>query len=231
MEGDAGSGQLNPTPPPPGDDAEPSVAGDLLTDVTAEVDENGPPDGAPDDGAPENGGPEDGGPEDGGQPASGLRMGRVAVAVILAGLLVAAGAGLALWFGARSAAATRSEGAALEAAKDCVAATQAPDTKAMTASATKIIDCTTGDFGAQAKIFSSMLVDAYQTAKAQLQVTDIRAAVERHNPDGSMDVLVALRVKLSNIEQQGQEHGYRLRARMEPVDGTFKIARLDQVSR
>lgn len=195
MEGDAGSGQLNPTPPPPGDDEETGDAGDLQT------------------------------------PTSRLHLGRVAVAVILVSLLVAGGGGLALWFGTRSAAATRSEADALTAAKDCVAATQAPDTKAMTASATKIIDCTTGDFGTQAKIYSSMLVDAYQTANAQLAVTDIRAAVERHNPDGSMDVLVALRVKLSNVEQQGQEHGYRLRARMEPVDGTFKIARLDQVSR
>ena len=200
MEGDAGSGQLNPTPPPPGE-----------TDVSAEVAEQD---------APQDPGP-----------VSGLRLGRVAVAVILAGLLVAAGGGVALWFGARSAAATRSEAAALAAAKECVAATQAPDTKAMTVSATKIIDCTTGDFGTQAKIFSSMLVDAYKTANAQLEVTDIRAAVERHDADGSMDILVAMRVKLSNIVQQGQEHGYRLRARMQYEDGSYKISRLDQVSR
>ncbi len=44
----------------------------------------------------------------------------------------------------------RSDEAALQAAKDCVTATQAPDTAAMTASQSKIIECSTGDFGVQA---------------------------------------------------------------------------------
>ena len=58
----------------------------------------------------------------------------------------------------------------------------------------------------------------------------MRAAVERHNDDGSVDVLVAVRVKVTNSEAADQEQGYRLRVQMAPDDGTYKIARLDQVS-
>ena len=39
----------------------------------------------------------------------------------------------------------------------------------------------------------------------------MRAAVERHNDDGSVDVLVAVRVKVTNSETADQEQGYRLR--------------------
>ena len=90
----------------------------------------------------------------------------------------------------------------MQAAKDCVAATQAPDTAAMAASQPKIIECATGDFGVQANLYSGMLVDAYQAANVKVQVSDMRAAVERHNDDGSVDVLVAVRVKVTNSEAQ-----------------------------
>ena len=96
--------------------------------------------------------------------------------------------------------------------------------------ATKIIECSTGDFATQAKIYSGVLVDAYQAANAQVEVTNMRAAVERQNPDGTIDVLVAVRTKLSNSEQEPQEQGYRLRVRMALDDGTYKVARMDQVS-
>ena len=119
---------------------------------------------------------------------------------------------------------------ALQRAKDCVAATQAPDTAAMTASQSKIIECSTGDFAVQANLYSSILVEAYQAANVQVQVSDMRAAVERHNDDGSVDVLVAMRIKVTNSEAADQEQGYRLRVTMTPVDGTYKIARLDQVT-
>jgi Mce-associated membrane protein len=58
----------------------------------------------------------------------------------------------------------------------------------------------------------------------------MRAAVERHHDDGSVDVLVALRTKVTNSEAANQEQGYRLRVRMAPVDGTYKVAKLDQVT-
>jgi Mce-associated membrane protein len=118
----------------------------------------------------------------------------------------------------------------LAAAKDCVAATQAPDAKAAAAAATKIMDCATGDFATQAKIYGGVLVDAYQAANAQVQVSDLRAAVERQNPDGTVDVLVAVRTKLSNAGQEAEEQGYRLRVRMADDGGTYKVSRMDQVS-
>ena len=58
----------------------------------------------------------------------------------------------------------------------------------------------------------------------------MRAAVERNNNDGSVDVLVAFRVKVSNDQTQNRETGYRLRVKMAPADGQYRIAKLDQVS-
>ena len=101
------------------------------------------------------------------------------------------------------------------------AATQAPDTAAMTASQQKIIDCATGDFGAQATLYSGMLVDAYQAAN--VHVAGGRHACRRgtHNDDGSIDVLVAVRVKVTNSQAADQEQGYRLRVH----DGAAPTAR------
>ena len=121
--------------------------------------------------------------------------------------------------------------AAVEAAKDCVGATQAPDIKAMASSAQKIIECGTGAFRSQAILYSGLLVDAYQAADAHVQVTDLRAAVERNNPDGSVEILVPMRVKVSNAETQNQEAGYRLRVTMVRDEGKYRISKLDQVAR
>ena len=114
----------------------------------------------------------------------------------------------------RSPARTRSR---WQRAKDCVTATQAPDIAAMTASQTKIIECSTGDFAVQANLYSSMLVEAYQAANVAVQVSDMRGAVEKHNDDGSVDVLVAVRVKVTNSQAADQEQGYRLRVNMAPA--------------
>lgn len=124
----------------------------------------------------------------------------------------------------------RSDEAALAAAKDCVAATQAPDTQAMMAAQSKILDCSTGDFGVQAGLFSSVVAEAYSAASATVAVDDLRAAVERHNDDGSVNVLVAVRVRITNAEAADQQVGYRLRATMAFDDGQYRIARLDQVN-
>ena len=154
---------------------------------------------------------------------------------IAASLLVLAAAGgvagyLALKSNQQSQDNARQEAAALQAARDCVAATHAPDVTAMTQAQSKIIECSTGDFGAQATLYSGVLVDAYQAANVTVQVSDMRAAVERHNDDGSFDVLVAVRVKVTNSEAADQEQGYRLRLQMAPDEGTYKIAQLDQVT-
>ena len=142
-----------------------------------------------------------------------------------------AGGYLALRSDRDSQAIARRDDAAMQAAKDCVTATQAPDTQAMAAAAQKMIECGTGAFRSQAILYSGLLVEAYQAANAQVQVSDLRAAVERNNNDGSVDVLVPLRVKVSNSAAPNQEVGYRLRVTMVADEGKYRIAKLDQVAK
>lgn len=237
MEGDAGSGRLNPTPP--ADDAERSEAEETAnlnpptTDDAecTEAQESVNPAPIEDEGAEAEAitSADDVAPR--GSRLSGRRLAVVCAALVIAGLLVATGGFFALRSHQKSVAEARAETAALAAAKDCVTATQAPDATAMAASQQKIIECATGDFGAQASLYSGLLVDAYQAANVQVQVSNMRAAVERHNDDGSMDILVAVRVKVSNTQAKDQEQGYRLRVKMMPEGGTYKIANLDQVSK
>ena len=158
------------------------------------------------------------------------RLGIAAALLLIAGG-IGAGGYFALRYHQESQATARNDAAALRVAIDCVAATQAPDTNAMAASEQKIIDCGTDVYRTQALLYSSLLVQAYQAANAHVQVSDERAAVERTNSDGTVDVLVALRVKVSNDQAQNQETGYRLRVKMELVDGQYKIAKLDQVTK
>jgi len=217
MEGDAGTRQLNPTDADETPDESLAVSAEAPTEQATE---------------PQSAEPADEAVGDGRRPS---RLGAGWMASICAALLVltagaAVGGYLALRSHDDSEAIARADAAALQAAKDCVAATHAPDTAAMTVAQTKIIECSTGDFGAQASMYSSVLVEAYQAANVKVAVSDMRAAVERHNADGSVDVLVAVRVKVTNSETADQEQGYRLRVQMSPDAGTYKIARLDQVS-
>jgi Mce-associated membrane protein len=218
MEGDAGSGQLDPTP---------TVVNET-DDITTTEDSATTEDSLPSELVATEA-----------VPVLRVRsrlasrgwvVGVCATLLVIA-IAMAAGGYFALRSHHDSAAIARADDAAMTAAKDCVTATQAPDTSAMAASQRKIIDCSTGDFRVQATMYTGMLVDAYQVANAQVQVSDMRAAVERHNDDGSIDVLVALRVALSNATAQNQDTGYRLRVTMAPDDGTYKIARLDQVTK
>jgi Mce-associated membrane protein len=124
----------------------------------------------------------------------------------------------------------RSDAAALQAAKDCVTALQAPDTAAMSAAQVKIMECSTGAFAVQASSYGGILVEAYQAANVQVQVSDMRAAVERHDPNGSVDVLVAVRIKVTNSEVKDQESGYRLRVTMTPDQGRYRIDKMEQVT-
>ena len=218
MEGNAGTRRLNPTDADETPDESLAVSEEDQTEQATELQSPEPTDAE--------------GVGDGRRPS---RLGVGWVATVCAALLVlAAGAGAGGYLALRShhdsEAIGRADAAALAAAKDCVAATNAPDTAAMTAAQTKIIECSTGDFGAQAALYSSVLVDAYQAANVKVAVSDMRAAVERHNADGSVDVMVAVRVKVTNSETADQEQGYRLRVKMAPDSGTYKIARLDQVS-
>jgi Mce-associated membrane protein len=220
MEGDAGTSRLNPTDPP--EEAEPTS-----DDVTADDAETG----EADDVATES---EDSDaelfPED--RPSRLTRGWFAAIFVVL--LVLAAGVATGGFFALRAhredVASARAQQEAIAAAKDCVAATNAPDSAAMAASVQKIIDCSTGDFGAYAKMMAPMMVEAYQSANVKVEVTNMRAAVERQNPDGTIDVLVAFRFRVpSNPDTQNQETGLRLRALMAPDDGRYKIAKLDPV--
>lgn len=216
MEGDAGTSQLNPTDADETTDGSLAVPPEEQTREATEAPESQPGEVV----------------DDGRRPS---RIGRGLAATIAATLLVLAAAGgvagyLALRSHQDSENIARSESAALQAAKDCVAATHAPDTAAMSAAQTKIIQCSTGDFGAQASLYSGVLVDAYQAANVKVQVSDMRAAVERRNDDGSFEILVAVRVKVTNSDAADQEQGYRLRVQMALDDGTYKVAKLDQVS-
>ncbi|BBY45029.1 MULTISPECIES: hypothetical protein [Mycobacteriaceae] len=213
MEGDAGTRQLNPT------DA------DETPDESLAVSPGPAPAEDPDTTEEQVSA----------DPRRPSRIGRglaVSICAALLALAVAGGVAGFLLFknDQRVAASERAEAAALQAAKDCVAATHAPDTAAMTAAQTKIIDCSTGDFAVQSSLYAGVLVDAYQAADVRVQVSDMRAAVEKHNDDGSFDILVAVRVKVTNSDTADEEQGYRLRVRMAPDEGTYKVAELDQVT-
>ncbi len=208
MEGDAGASRLNPTEAPADDSTDEAVAE------------------APAESAPEA----EITPID--RPSRMSRGWFVAIFAVLLVLAagVATGGYLALHSHRDNVAAARAEDQAVAAAKDCVSATNAPDPATMAASVQKIVDCSTGDFGAYAKMMAPMMVEAYQAANIRVDVTDMRAAAERHNPDGTIEVLVAFRFRApSNPDTQNQEIGLRLRALMAPEDGRYKIAKLDPV--
>jgi Mce-associated membrane protein len=239
MEGDAGASRLNPT----GGQERSDLGKDTGGQEQSDLGEGTPPESGaqepqdqPDDDKIEDAVEDVPGPfADDVAPRRQERLGRGWLVTVCACLLlltagVAVGGYLALRSHDQSEAIAREDAAALQRAKDCVSATQAPDVAAMTASQTKIIECATGDFAVQANLFTSMLVEAYQAANVAVQVSDMRGAVEKHNDDGSVDVLVAVRVKVTNSQAADQEQGYRLRVNMAPADGTYKISRLDQVT-
>lgn len=207
MEGDAGSGQLTPIPPLEADETvEPDPAlSDQVTDAGNDM------------------------------PVSRLASGRwltgIIAAIAVGALLLTAAGVVALLGHRKNAAAVNDEVLAVAAAKDCITATQAPDVKAMKDSQRKIVECATENYAPQANLYSGLLADAYQTVNAQVKITDMRAAAERHNSDGSIDVLVATRVAMSNVQQQDQELSYRLRVRMVPDGGRYKIDSIEPVSK
>lgn len=205
MEGDAGTSRLNPTD-----------ADDPIDDVVVD---------APADSAPQEVPPT--GPQS--RVSRGWFAGVFALLLVLAAG-IATGGFFALRFHQQNATDVREENQAVAAAKDCVSATNAPDPATMAQSVQKIVDCSAGDFATHAKLMAPVMVEAYQSANVKVEVTDMRAAAERHNPDGSIDVLVAFRFKVpTNPDQQNHETGMRLRAQMVREDGRYKIAKLDQV--
>ncbi len=229
MEGYAGTGQLSPDAAdhelPLEGSAEESTQPDAGTDQPLDTDAEG---AVSDSSLAE--------PVSTGAEHRPSRLGRswgvvICVVLVLLGAGAATGGYFALRSHQESQAIARAHAAAIEAAKDCVSATQAPDATAVPAAQAKIIECATGAFAAQAEMYSGVLMQAYQAANVQVQVSDMRAAVERDNGDGSVDLLVALRVKIDNAAEQGREVGYRLRVKMAPDEGQYKVANLDQVAK
>lgn len=157
-------------------------------------------------------------------------IGIAAALVVLAGG-VGAGGYFAMRAHQESQTIARHDAEAVQNAKDCVAATQAPDAAAMAAGAQKVVDCSTGAFREQAVLYSGLFIQAYQVANVHVQVSDMRAAAERNQADGSVDVLVAMRVKVSNTQAENREVGYRLRVTMAPDEGKYRIAKLVQVAK
>jgi len=227
MEGDAGASRLTPN-----DTDDPSLEHPLADDLT---DEETTEDSTESEAADESDA-DDVADEVKADPRGDSRLGRrwfigiAATLVVLAGG-IGYGGYVALRAHHDSRVTARNDAAALEAAKDCVGATQAPDIGAMASSAQKIIECGAGAFRSQAILYSGLLVEAYQAANAHVEVSDLRAAVERNNADGSIEILVPLRVKVSNAETQNQEAGYRLRVTMVREEGKYRISKLDQVAR
>jgi Mce-associated membrane protein len=239
MEGDAGASRLTPNDT----DEDPSLEpGEVADDPTAEEsaedslksDDAADPEIAESDAEDLVESASD--TEAADDPGGTSRLGRgwlvgIAAALVLLAGGVGAGGYLALRSHQDSQATARRDADAVEAAKDCVGATQAPDITAMAASAQKIIECGAGAFRSQAILYSGLLVEAYQAANAHVQVSDLLAAVERNNNDGSVEILVPLRVKVSNAESQNQEAGYRLRVTIVQDEGKYRISKLDQVAR
>ncbi|HTY32193.1 Mce protein [Mycobacterium sp.] len=257
MEGDAGTGRLNHPPMPrfrrlrrpsqrssPKIQQEPPAAAEETTpqETAGEsaqseegTDETTPEVTAEEPGqeSPESEDEADAGPV--GVERRPSRLGRgwlagIAAALVLLAGGLGAGGYLALRYHHESQVIARNDAAALKAAVDCVAATQAPDTKAMAASEQKIIECGTDAFRSQALLYTNMIVQAYQAANVHVEVSDARAAVERNNSDGSIDVLVAMRVKVASDQSQ-KETGYRLRVKMAYAEGQYRISKLDQVTK
>ncbi|OPX05329.1 Mce protein [Mycobacterium sp. AT1] len=168
--------------------------------------------------------------------SGGRRTGRPWPILIAAVLLLLAGGAGAGGFYARQAhrgsqANAAAADAALAAAKDCVAATQPPNAAALPATQRKLAECSTGSFGDQATWYGEVLAQAYQAVDVGVHVPEMYAAVERVRDNGSIQVLVVFRATVSQQGMADRENSYRVRVKMVPVDGQFKVAELDQVAK
>lgn len=151
-------------------------------------------------------------------------------------LLLLAGAAATGGYSARQAhqkseALDAAHSSALAAAKDCVAATQPPNAAALPAAQQKLADCSTGNFGDQSTWYGEVLAQAYQAVDVRVRVPEMYAAVERHNDDGSIVALVVFRATVSQTGMADRENSYRVRVKMVPENGQFKVAELDQVAK
>lgn len=157
----------------------------------------------------------------------------IVIAVVL--LVLAGGAGVggnfAMQAHRKSQAIDAANDAALVAAKDCVAATQPPNAAALPAAQQKLSECSTGTFGAQSTWYAEVLAEAYRAVDVRVQVPEMHAAIERNNEDGSIETLVVFRATVSQTGMADRDNSYRVRVKMVPDNGQFKVAELDQVTK
>ena len=176
------------------------------------------------------------GPTEAGTGSAGPRVSRrwpIAIAAVLLVLAGGAGAGgyLATRAHQKSQATSTANDAALAAAKDCVAATQPASAAAIPGAQHELGECSTGTFGDQSTWYGEVLAQAYQAVDVRVHVPELHAAVERDNEDGSIDALVVFRATVSQTGMADRENSYRVRVKMVPVNGQFKVAELDQVAK
>lgn len=155
----------------------------------------------------------------------------IAVVLVLLAGGAAVGGYLAIQAHQTTAATDGAHDAALAAAKDCVAATQPASAAAIPAAQHKLSECSTGNFGDQSTWYGEVLAQAYQAVDVRVQLPEMYAAVERDNQDGSIDALVVFRATVSQTGMADRENSYRVRVKMVPDHGQFKVAELDQVAK
>jgi Mce-associated membrane protein len=157
----------------------------------------------------------------------------IAITAVL--LLLAGGAGAGGYFALqahrKNVDITAANEEALTAAKDCVAATQPPNAAALPTAQQKLSECSTGNFGDQSTWYAEVLAQAYQAVDVRVRVPEMHAAVERDNEDGSVDALVVFRATVSQTGMADRDNSYRVRVKMVPDNGQFKVAELDQVAK
>jgi len=172
-------------------------------------------------------------PPDATQAASRLSRGWLgAVATVLAVMTTGLGAVgyVAMRAHRHGQALTAADAAAVVAAKDCLAATQPSDVDALPATQRKLDECSTGDFKSQIAWYAAILSEAYQAVNLHVRLPEIDAAVEATKGDGSIIALIAFRANISQEGMPDRDNNYRIRVKVVPDNGQFKIAHLDQVA-
>lgn len=129
----------------------------------------------------------------------------------------------------RSQKGTEVQAAAIAAVKACLAATQPSDAAAIPAIQRMLDECSTGDFKTHMAVYGAVLSEAYHAENVHVQPPEIDAAVEHINDDGSIIALAAFRTNISQAGMPDRYNSYRIRVLMMPDNGTFKIAKLEQV--
>ncbi|RZL79521.1 MAG: hypothetical protein EOP32_19220 [Rhodococcus sp. (in: high G+C Gram-positive bacteria)] len=122
------------------------------------------------------------------------------------------------------------EAAIIESVREDVTALIAPTFQDAHGSAQKILDGATGDWASQFEPNMDAFAQALTEAQVQSSADISEIGIERHNDDGTTDVLVAATSKVTNSSaQQESTRAWRLRVNVALVDGEYKLAKVDPV--